>query len=629
MVVSIKRMDSPTKIIHCGGGSLKYEGGWIDGHFEGYGSSYYTKSDYSETGDQSSLFEGDDVTHYRGEWVNNLYDGYGTITYPDGTEYTGNFSEGMLCGFGEFTHTTGDIHIGQFKHGLQNGEGIERRVNGTEYRGVWVDGKLNGQGTMVNTISNFTYNGEFRNGLQVGFGTYIYPTGDIYRGFTNNGIYQGTGSKKYMNGDVYTGEWSNGKQYGKGKFVWNNGDSYEGNFKVGFPHGIGTWTDNINKRIYNGRWKNGSLVQKEIYRRSISKTLGRVGPSNLPADNNDTRLDQLMLNGSKRPNFDKYHIPRESIFSGTTIHKFIHHMPSRVKEMEEGDRHNPTLYMNKPCAYFMISVYGAYKSTHNSHHKFTVPLGVRLVYFDRSLYSIDGPGIDSIISNSKFMTPSLVKRTDYTTVVPAVLFSDIRPGQQGSPTIRDTCDFLQNKVLPNQLTKNFSNWIAINAGQKDTTPRDTASCRPSIYSENMQCSNLTLIFSPLLKDAVYFKPGIYPLPNHALANYKPDNYKKMPMYTFGQEAFKGGFMPIFPRNGKSISSNPQKLWWQFGETEMLLSDLVADLPKGSTEHPCVYFISACRGVVSSSTPEFTRLIRQTSDQTQATMLTRTDSVPAK
>ena len=43
-------------------------------------------------------------------------------------------------------------------------------------------------------------------------------------------------------GDTYEGEWKNNVRHGQGTFTFANGDKYVGNFKDGLGHGQGTYT---------------------------------------------------------------------------------------------------------------------------------------------------------------------------------------------------------------------------------------------------------------------------------------------------------------------------------------------------------------------------------------------------
>jgi len=60
------------------------------------------------------------------------------------------------------------------------------------------------------------YEGEFKDGLFDGFGTFNYCSGDIYVGYYEKGIRQGQGILTYILGGSYAGEYKDDKRHGYG-----------------------------------------------------------------------------------------------------------------------------------------------------------------------------------------------------------------------------------------------------------------------------------------------------------------------------------------------------------------------------------------------------------------------------
>ena len=54
------------------------------------------------------------------------------------------------------------------------------------------------------------YEGEIKNGLPNGQGTYSFPNGDKYVGEWKDGIYHGQGTLTLSNGNKYVGEYKDG-----------------------------------------------------------------------------------------------------------------------------------------------------------------------------------------------------------------------------------------------------------------------------------------------------------------------------------------------------------------------------------------------------------------------------------
>lgn len=85
------------------------------------------------------------------------------------------------------------------------------------------------------------YEGETRNGLFHGQGTYYYINGDKYEGQYKEGEMHGLGSYHFSNGYRYEGEFRDNKTHGEGTLYYTDGRKYVGMFKEGKRHGSGTF----------------------------------------------------------------------------------------------------------------------------------------------------------------------------------------------------------------------------------------------------------------------------------------------------------------------------------------------------------------------------------------------------
>nr|DBA20075.1 TPA: hypothetical protein GDO54_015815 [Pyxicephalus adspersus] len=94
------------------------------------------------------------------------------------------------------------------------------RLKDASYDGRWLAGKPHGRG-VLKWPDGRVYEGEFRNGLEDGFGKYIIP------------------KKSLKKEDCYLGYWKDGKMYGQGTFWYANGEVYEGCFQDNNRHGHG------------------------------------------------------------------------------------------------------------------------------------------------------------------------------------------------------------------------------------------------------------------------------------------------------------------------------------------------------------------------------------------------------
>lgn len=122
------------------------------------------------------------------------------------------------------------------KVGEPHGKGVQMYSWGEVHEGKW---------------RKDVYEGDFRNGVKHGKGTYTFGDGRKYVGDYKDGKEDGQGTITLPNGDKYVGDFVEGNSCGKGVFTWANGDKYVGDFVDDKRHGNGTYTSS------NGWWSNG------------------------------------------------------------------------------------------------------------------------------------------------------------------------------------------------------------------------------------------------------------------------------------------------------------------------------------------------------------------------------------
>ncbi|KAM5151552.1 alsin [Mantella aurantiaca] len=96
----------------------------------------------------------------------------------------------------------------------------DARLKDATYNGRWLAGKPHGRG-VLKWPDGRVYDGEFRNGLEDGYGKLIIP------------------KKSLKKEDRYVGHWKDGKMCGQGTFWYANGEVYEGCFQDNNRHGHG------------------------------------------------------------------------------------------------------------------------------------------------------------------------------------------------------------------------------------------------------------------------------------------------------------------------------------------------------------------------------------------------------
>ncbi|CDW77644.1 morn repeat protein [Stylonychia lemnae] len=103
-----------------------YEGGFVDGHFSGFGRYYFADLD----------------KYYEGEFRMSNMEGKGMETWGDGRKYEGDFKNGKKDGEGTFDWPNGIKYIGSWRNGLQHGIGIiYTSQDGMKKQGEWQNGK--------------------------------------------------------------------------------------------------------------------------------------------------------------------------------------------------------------------------------------------------------------------------------------------------------------------------------------------------------------------------------------------------------------------------------------------------------------------------------------------------------
>lgn len=120
----------------------------------------------------------------------------------------------------------------------------------------------NNQLELEGNLKNGCISGDCNDGDGVFKTVKIYDGDSIeftYIGQFKNGLFHGKGETKWTDGESHVGMYKNGQGDGYGIYIYNGRlgiDTYTGNFKDSNHHGYGIQT-NINGCRYEGEWKNG------------------------------------------------------------------------------------------------------------------------------------------------------------------------------------------------------------------------------------------------------------------------------------------------------------------------------------------------------------------------------------
>jgi len=294
----------------------KYVGEWKDDKFHGKGT-------YIWAGKWSGQ-------KYVGEFKDDKFHGKGTMTYISGDKYLGEWKDSKRDGEGTYTFSSGTQYVGEWKDGVEHGEAVKTFADGRVWIGIfrdgnWVSGRQHAAGEVsLDVVDNETsetesskdglclssakvwngcvgkmssedgmYNGEWKNNLPHGKGTYAYDMNNPWKEYVGNfvagkhsgqgtltykdydgrvkyvgewkdGRKDGQGTETHNNGTIYVGEWRNDYNHGQGTMSYADGSEYVGNFEEGWIKGQGTYTSTSGDK-YVGEFNNGNFNGQGTY----------------------------------------------------------------------------------------------------------------------------------------------------------------------------------------------------------------------------------------------------------------------------------------------------------------------------------------------------------------------------
>ncbi len=103
------------------------------------------------------------------------------------------------------------------------------------------------------------YEGEWKDDIINGNGTYYYSDGSKYVGEWRDGKKDGNGIYYYANNSKYIGEWKDDKKDGNGTYYYTDGSKYEGEWIDNKRDGEGSYSSQYG--TYKGVWRDDNLVE--------------------------------------------------------------------------------------------------------------------------------------------------------------------------------------------------------------------------------------------------------------------------------------------------------------------------------------------------------------------------------
>jgi hypothetical protein len=184
------------------------------------------------------------------------------LQFADGSVYIGAVRGLQLHGRGQYKSKSFQYE-GEFKEGLKHGAGTYVWENGDRYEGQFSEDRPSGKGKYQFSNGD-TYEGEVKAGVITGRGIYVTKGGDRIEGSFADGRANGPGIYRFASGDRYEGDMADGRPQGKGRYFAKSGDRIEAPFVDGKANGKGAYHFSNGDR-YEGDLKDGALTGSGSY----------------------------------------------------------------------------------------------------------------------------------------------------------------------------------------------------------------------------------------------------------------------------------------------------------------------------------------------------------------------------
>ncbi|KAK5644890.1 hypothetical protein RI129_006190 [Pyrocoelia pectoralis] len=161
-----------------------------------------------------------------------------------------------------------DKYVGEWKDNIKKGKGACLTRTQRLYEGDWKDNFRDGYGVFCLPKEDNTfileYRGEWKKGLQCGFGQKHYKDKGYYLGNLKNSKRHGWGEMWYSNGGYYIGHWENDLRHGGGMWVRSDGNRYEGSWNTDLKHGKGRFFHLNTGQMQEGVWKTDICIYSVV-----------------------------------------------------------------------------------------------------------------------------------------------------------------------------------------------------------------------------------------------------------------------------------------------------------------------------------------------------------------------------
>ena len=174
------------------------------------------------------------------------------------------------------------FYFGEKENETREGYGSIIFPSGNMYKGLWKNDMMDGYGKYIE-LNVGIFEGTFSKNKKHGSGCFYYFDKSFYNGCYVNDCKDGYGVYFKNNYLHYSGNWKKDMFHGVGKLYNNNGlIQYSGNFKRNKRHGKGKLYNQNGKLILEGEWKYDKFIYppteeyQSFYRNGLLKYKGEV-----------------------------------------------------------------------------------------------------------------------------------------------------------------------------------------------------------------------------------------------------------------------------------------------------------------------------------------------------------------
>lgn len=256
-----------------------YAGQWKNGMRNGEATRYLPTGEYG-----TCYYEGDKLMSGFADWRYNNGDtyygslssgyvrnGYGEYTFTNGMKYSGSWKNDKREGLGKMVYSNGDVYVGEWYDDVPSGYGFMKRSNGKVDAGKWSYGKLEKGSTygyasaeMLTAMREFNMfepaalayaSADCKDGdCLFGDGFREYKGGVTYEGEFKDGVEDGFGTMQYPDGSKVVGNWKQGSSNGVTRIEYSDGYKIILDYRNGVIDGyamVMDGTGNVMMQLYD------------------------------------------------------------------------------------------------------------------------------------------------------------------------------------------------------------------------------------------------------------------------------------------------------------------------------------------------------------------------------------------